>query len=90
MTFGPVEAVTVMMGEPLTSCEVDVRVPLAKVAVELMVDEGSVEASVPNERSVVWPISLITPAIDDAVELPATLDATGSPSGPSEEVATAV
>jgi len=53
MTFGPVVAVNVMMGEPLTSYEVDVRVALAKVAVEVMVDEGSVETSVRNERSVV-------------------------------------
>jgi len=53
VTIDPVKAVTVMMGEPLMSYEVDVRVTLAKVAVELMVDEGSVEASVPNKRSVV-------------------------------------
>jgi len=37
----------------LTSYDVDVRAALAKVTVELMVGEGSVETSVPNERSVV-------------------------------------
>ena len=90
ITLGPVEAATVMMGEPLASYDVVTTVPLANVAVELMTMEGSVEASVPDKIFVVWPMSLVRPVIDDAGELLATLEVIGRPSRPSEGAATAV
>jgi hypothetical protein len=41
----PVEAATVVMGDPLTSYEVDAMVPLARVGIELMIAEGRAVAS---------------------------------------------
>ena len=90
ITLGPVEAATIMMGKPLASYDVVTTVPLAKVAVELMITEGGEEASVPDKRFVVWPMSLVTPVIDDAVELLATLEVIGRPSRPSEGAATVI
>ena len=90
ITPGPVEAATVMMGEPLASYEVVTIVPSAKVAIELMITEASVEASVADGEFVVWPIPLVMPVVDDSVELLATLDVIGRLSGPSEGTATVV
>jgi len=90
ITLGPVEAATVMMGESLAPYEVVTTTPLAKVAVKLMITEGSVETSVADGEFVVWPISLITPVVDDPVELLATLEVIGRPSRPSEGAATVV
>jgi hypothetical protein len=46
MTLNPSEAATIMTGDPLASYEVDATVPLCRVAAELVMDEGSAEASV--------------------------------------------
>jgi hypothetical protein len=93
------DAAAFVMGEPLASYEVDAIVPVAKVPFELIIDEGSAEESAaivvfpgPSDgaAAVVWPISLITPDVDDELELPATPDAIGRPSGPKEGPATVV